>query len=114
MAAKILTEGGLNVVMLEAGPQVYPEKDYKMMMWPYELPHRGVGVGGRAAKDFGEFLAPNGAWKIEGEPYSSAPGLEFPVVPIAYCGRADESLGKNRATICANRLQVEDAGRNWR
>jgi choline dehydrogenase-like flavoprotein len=77
MAAKILTEGGLSVVMLEAGPQVYPEKDYKMMVWPYELPHRGVGVGGRAAKDFGEFLAPNGAWKIAGEPYSSAPGSNF-------------------------------------
>jgi len=77
MAAKILTEGGLSVVMLEAGPQVYPEKDYKMMMWPYELPHRGVGVGGRVAKDFGEFLAPNGAWQIEGEPYTSALGSNF-------------------------------------
>jgi choline dehydrogenase-like flavoprotein len=77
MAAKILTEGGLDVVMLEAGPQVYPEKDFKMFMWPYDLPHRGIGVGGKAAKDFGEFLAPNGAWKIEGEPYTSAPGSNF-------------------------------------
>ncbi len=77
MAAKILTEGGLSVVMLEAGPQVHPEKDFKMMVWPYEVPHRGVGVGGRAAKDFGEFLAPNGAWKIEGEPYTSARGSNF-------------------------------------
>ena len=32
MAAKVLTEGGLDVVMLEAGPQVYPEKDFKMLM----------------------------------------------------------------------------------
>ncbi len=77
MAAKILTEGGLSVVMLEAGPQIYPEKDFKMMMWPYESSHRGVGVGGKAAENFGEFLAPNGAWKIEGEPYSSAPGSNF-------------------------------------
>ncbi len=77
MAAKILTEGGLDVVMLEAGPQVYPQKDFKMLMWPYELPHRGVGVGGKAADNFGEFLAPNGAWKIEGEPYTSAPGSNF-------------------------------------
>jgi choline dehydrogenase-like flavoprotein len=77
MAAKVLTEGGLNVVMLEAGPQVYPEKDYKMLMWPYDLPHRGAGVGGRASEDFGEFLAPNGAWEIEGEPYTSAPGANF-------------------------------------
>jgi choline dehydrogenase-like flavoprotein len=77
MAAKVLTEGGLSVVMLEAGPQVYPDKDYKMFMWPYELPHRGVGVGGRAAADFSEFLAPNGSWKITGEPYTSAPGSNF-------------------------------------
>jgi choline dehydrogenase-like flavoprotein len=76
-AAKILTEGGLNVVLLEAGPQVNPDKDYKMLMWPYELPHRGVGVGGKQAQDFGEFLAPNGSWDIEGEPYTSAPGANF-------------------------------------
>jgi choline dehydrogenase-like flavoprotein len=46
-------------------------------MWPYELPHRGVGVGGKAAENFGEFLAPNGAWNIQGEPYTSAPGSNF-------------------------------------
>jgi choline dehydrogenase-like flavoprotein len=77
MAAKILTEGGLDVVLLEAGPQVHPEKDYKMFMWPYDLPHRGVGVGGKAGENFGEFLAPNGAWQIDGEPYVSAPGSDF-------------------------------------
>ena len=77
MAAKILTEGGLTVALLEAGPAINPEKDYKMFVWPYEVPHRGVGVGGRAAENFGEFLAPNGAWKIEGEPYTSAPGANF-------------------------------------
>jgi len=77
MAAKILTEGGLNVVLLEAGPQVHPEKDFKMLMWPYELPHRGAGVGGKGAENFSEFLAPNGAWQIDGEPYTSAPGANF-------------------------------------
>ena len=48
-AAKVLTEGGLNVVMLEAGPSLNPEKDYKEHVWPYELPHRGVGQGARPA-----------------------------------------------------------------
>jgi choline dehydrogenase-like flavoprotein len=76
-AAKILTEGGLSVVLLEAGPPVFPEKDFKMLMWPYELPHRGAGVGGHAEENFSEFLAPNGAWNIEGEPYTSAPGSNF-------------------------------------
>src|SRR4051795_1185986 len=76
-AAKILTEGGLNVVMLEAGPQLNPEKDFKEHVWPYDLPHRGAGVGGRQSADFGEFLAPNGSWDIEGEPYTVATGSRF-------------------------------------
>ena len=78
-AAKVLTEGGLDVVMLEAGPPLYPEKDYKEHVWPYELAHRGAGIGGEGFEDFGktEFMAPNGAWTIEGEPYTSAPGTNF-------------------------------------
>ena len=78
MAAKVLTGGGLSVVMLEAGPPVNPEKDFKMFVWPYDLPHRGVGVGGKLRGPVtSEFLAPNGAWTIEGEPYTSAPGANF-------------------------------------
>jgi choline dehydrogenase-like flavoprotein len=79
MAAKVLTEGGLNVVMLEAGPPVNPAKDFKMLTWPYELAHRGAGIGGAGYEDFGrtEFMAPNGSWTIEGEPYTSAPGSTF-------------------------------------
>src|SRR5262245_30955728 len=77
-AAKVLTEGGLNVVMLEAGPDLLPQRDYKEHMWPYDLPHRGVGVGGKLRHEVGdEFMAPNGAWEIDGEPYVSAPGSNF-------------------------------------
>ena len=78
-AAKVLTEGGLDVVMLEAGPALHPEKDYKEHVWPYQLAHRGAGIGGAGFEDFGktEFMAPNGAWTIEGEPYTSAPGSSF-------------------------------------
>jgi choline dehydrogenase-like flavoprotein len=76
-AAKILTEGGLSVVMLEAGPPVNPERDFKEHVWPYQLPHRGAGVGGKASENFSEFLAPNGSWDIEGEPYTTAAGSRF-------------------------------------
>ena len=48
-AAKVLTEGGLSVVMLEAGPRLDPDKDFKEHMWPYQLPHRGVGDWRQAA-----------------------------------------------------------------
>jgi len=67
-AAKVLTEGGLNVVMLEAGPRLDPDRDFKEHVWPYQLPHRGAGIGGLGS-NFGEFLAPNGFWEIDGEPY---------------------------------------------
>ena len=77
-AAKVLTAGGLNVVMLEAGPTLNPQKDFKEHMWPYELPHRGADVGGRALHELNtEFLAPNGFWEIDGEPYTTAPGSRF-------------------------------------
>jgi len=79
MAAKVLAEGGLEVVMLEAGPNIDPDKDYKEHVWPYDLARRGAGIGGAGYEDFGqtEFMAPYGAWTIEGEPYTSAPGSKF-------------------------------------
>lgn len=76
-AAKILSEGGLTVAMLEAGPALNPATDFKEHVWPYQLPHRGAGVGGKAMADFSEFLAPNGSWEIAGEPYTNAPGSRF-------------------------------------
>ena len=76
-AAKVLTEGGLNVVMLEAGPRLDPDKDFKEHVWPYQLAHRGVGIGGKQRGIGDEFMAPNGFWEIEGEPYTTAPGSSF-------------------------------------
>ena len=77
-AAKVLTEGGVSVVMLEAGPPLDPAKDFKEHLWPYDLPHRGGGVGGKLrGEEADEFMAPNGAWEIDGEPYVSAPGSTF-------------------------------------
>lgn len=80
-AAKVLTQGGLRVVLLEAGPPLHPMVDFKEHVWPYDLPHRGAGMGGRALRPGNglenEFIAPTGAWTIEGEPYTSAPGSKF-------------------------------------
>ncbi|MBK9314753.1 MAG: GMC family oxidoreductase [Acidobacteria bacterium] len=44
-AAKMLTEKGLNVIVLEAGRKIDPAKDYRMMTQPYELKYRGLAPG---------------------------------------------------------------------
>src|SRR5688572_22410030 len=74
MAAKVLTEAGARVLMLEAGVNWDPVKDSKMMFWNYSSPRRGAATVDRP---LGEFLAANGGWTIEGEPYTNAPGNQF-------------------------------------
>src|SRR5262249_23547796 len=41
IAAKELTEGGLEVLLLEAGPQLNPARDFRTHHWPYQMPFRG-------------------------------------------------------------------------
>jgi choline dehydrogenase-like flavoprotein len=74
MAAKVLTEAGANVLMLEAGPMWDPVRDPMMFKWPYDTPRRGAAIPER---QFGEFDAALGGWTLEGEPYTTGPGSTF-------------------------------------
>lgn len=78
---KVLTDLGVSVALIEAGPMLNPAKDFKEHMWPSQLKERGAGEGGATyfgkGPAFGPFLAPNGYWDIEGEPYTVAPGNDF-------------------------------------
>jgi choline dehydrogenase-like flavoprotein len=74
MAAKVLTEAGAEVLMLEAGPMWDPVKDSYMFKWNYESPRRGAAI---PTQQFGEFDAAFGGWTLDGEPYTSAPGETF-------------------------------------
>jgi choline dehydrogenase-like flavoprotein len=74
ITAKVLTEAGADVVMLEAGPMWDPVKDSYMFKWPYESPRRGASIPTRQG---GEFDAALGGFTIDGEPYTSAPGDSF-------------------------------------
>lgn len=79
-ATKVLTDLGISVALLEAGPMLNPAKDFKEHMWPYQVGHRGSGEGGASyfgKQQWGYFSAPNGYWDIEGEPYTVAPGSKF-------------------------------------
>ncbi len=79
IAAKVLTEGGLEVVMLEAGPLLNPAKHFSEHLWPYQLPHRGAGIGGSGYDSSGshELDVAFISGHIPGEPYTNAPGSPF-------------------------------------
>jgi choline dehydrogenase-like flavoprotein len=74
MAAYMLTKAGADVVMLEAGPMWSAAADGAMLTWSYESPRRGAAT---PTHPFGEFDASLGGWKIDGEPYTVAPGSTF-------------------------------------
>jgi choline dehydrogenase-like flavoprotein len=74
MAAKVLTEAGADVVLLEAGVMWDTRRDSRMMAWPYQSPRRGAPIPER---QFGEFDAGLGGWTLDGEPYTTAPGERF-------------------------------------
>src|SRR5215813_2272361 len=74
MAAKVLTEAGAEVALLEAGVPWDTEKESKMFAWPYDSPRRGAAT---PDKPFGEFDGCIGGWDLPGEPYTNAPGTTF-------------------------------------
>lgn len=76
MAAKILSEGGLKVAVVEAGGDFDPakEEDRLQLRWPWESPRRGRGT---RVRPFGDFDAAIGGWDIEGEPYTHKDGTKF-------------------------------------
>jgi choline dehydrogenase-like flavoprotein len=80
-ATKVLVDLGLHVTLIEAGPMLHPETDFKEHKWPYDYPHRGAGDGGASyfghGRDFGWFSAHAGGWHLEGEPYTVAEGSKF-------------------------------------
>ncbi len=73
MAAKVLTEAGADVVLLEAGPMWDTQRDSRMLAWPDESPRRGAGT----ERPFGDLDACLGGWELDGEPYTVGAGERF-------------------------------------
>ena len=79
--SRVLAEKGIKVALVEAGPMIDPQRDFKTNEWPYEYGHRTAEDGGAAyfgrGAAFGFFTTASGGWQLEGEPYTSAPGTRF-------------------------------------
>lgn len=75
MATKVLSEAGLKVAVVEAGPHFDPKnpEQQTQLKWPYESPRRGAGT----VRPFGDFDTAYGGWDIEGEPYTHKDGTKF-------------------------------------
>ncbi|MGB0293430.1 MAG: GMC family oxidoreductase [Flavobacteriaceae bacterium] len=75
MATKVLSEAGLKIAVVEAGPFFDPADPDQMtqMKWSYESPRRGSSIH----RAFGDFDAAYGGWDIDGEPYTNHEGSNF-------------------------------------
>ncbi len=75
MATKILSEAGLDIAVVEAGPHFDPAdpEQRTQLKWPWESPRRGAGT----VRPFGDFDSAYGGWDIEGEPYTTKGETKF-------------------------------------
>ena len=74
MAAYVLANAGIKVVILEAGPLYDPAKNVMQLKWPWESPRRGAST---TFRHFGDFDAAYGGWELEGEPYTHKDNTKF-------------------------------------
>ena len=75
MATKILSDSGLKIALIEAGPFFDPAdpEQQTQLKWTWESPRRGSSVTRR----FGDFHMSYGDWVVEGEPYSAQENTNF-------------------------------------
>ena len=74
MAAYVLANAGIKVVLLEAGPLYDPAKNVTQLKWPWESPRRGART---PLRQNGDFDAAYGGWDLEGEPYTHKDDTKF-------------------------------------
>ncbi len=113
MAAKVLTEAGADVVMLEAGPTWDVGRDGDMLTWNYDSPRRGASTPER---HFGEFDACLGGWTLDGEPYTVDDGTEWDWFRARMLGGRTQHWGRISLRFGPDDFKgksVDDHGDDW-
>lgn len=114
MAAKILSEAGLSVAVLEAGGYFDPALDeYRTQLrMPWESPRRGANT----QRPFGDFDAAWGGWDIDGEPYLRNDGTEFDWFRSRMLGGRTNHWGRISLRFGPKdfkRKSIDGLGENW-
>jgi choline dehydrogenase-like flavoprotein len=114
MATKILSEAGLNIALIEAGPHFDPAnpKDRTQLRWPWESPRRGAS----SVRPFGDFDSAYGGWDIEGEPYTRVPGTKFDWFRSHMLGGRTNHWGRislRFGPLDFKRRDIDGLGDNW-
>ncbi|EMS33194.1 Glucose-methanol-choline [Mariniradius saccharolyticus AK6] len=115
MAAKILSEAGLAVAVVEAGGDFDPAKDeYRTQLrYPWESPRRGAGT---RVRPFGDFDQAIGGWDIEGEPYTRGEGTSFDWFRSRMLGGRTNHWGRISLRFGPNdfkRASIDGMGDDW-
>ncbi|MCK0189805.1 GMC family oxidoreductase [Arenibacter sp. F20364] len=114
MATKVLSEAGLKVAVVEAGPFFDPKNPEQItqLKWPYESPRRGAST----TRAFGEFDAAYGGWEIEGEPYTQKNGSRFNWFRSRMLGGRTNHWGRISLRFSQRDFKHKDVdglGENW-
>ena len=115
MAAKILSEAGLAVAVVEAGGDFDPakEEDRTQLRYPWESPRRGAGT---RVRPFGDFDQAIGGWDIEGEPYTRGEGTSFDWFRSRMVGGRTNHWGRISLRFGPNdfkRASIDGMGDDW-
>jgi len=114
MENKILSEAGLNIAVIEAGPFYDPANPEQrtQLKWPYESPRRGAG----STRVFGDFDAAYGGWDLKGEPYTRKNGTSFDWFRSRMLGGRTNHWGRislRFGPLDFKRKSIDGLGENW-
>lgn len=114
MAAKVLSESGLKVAVVEAGPFFDPANDAQrtQLRNPWDSPRRGAG----STRAFGDYDAAYGGWEIDGEPYTRKNSTRFDWFRSRMLGGRTNHWGRislRFGPLDFKRKDVDGLGDNW-
>ena len=114
MTAKVLSDAGLSVAVVEAGGDFDPAKEEfrTQLKWPWESPRRGANT----QRVFGDFDAAWGGWEIDGEPYVRAEGTKFDWFRSRMLGGRTNHWGRISLRFGPKdfkRKDIDGLGDNW-